>query len=819
MKKFCFKKRHKSMRLQTFLWFGLVVVVLGITLLFCFLIIVYRDLPSLDEIEGRRVSQSTKIYDREGKVLLYEISAGQKRTIIPLEDIPQFLKDATIVTEDEKFYETPGFDWRAIIRAALVNLRYGRIVQGGSTISQQLAKSAFLTPEQTFIRKIKEFILAIQLNRHYSKDKILTLYLNEIPYGPTAYGIEAASRVYFGKSAKELTLAESALLAAIPRAPSYYSPWGSHTKELFNRQQFILNKMFKLGKIDKKQLDAALNAKLTFQPRGRGILAPHFVMEMQEYLVKKYGEEMVRSGGLTVKTTLNWDLQKIAERVVGDGAKQNEELYQGKNAALVAEDPKTGQILAMVGSRNYFDIEHEGNFNVATQGLRQPGSALKPFVYLTAFEKGYGPDTVIFDAPTEFVSNNPSCPAAPDFQNNNPHCFHPQNFDEKFRGPVSFRQALGQSINIPAVRVLYLVGLNNAIDTLHNFGVSTLTAPNRYGLSLVLGGGEVKLTELIEAYSVLSQEGVKHDQVMILEVKNSNGQILESYTDKSEQVAEPQYARLINDVLSDIEIRTGLFGASLPLTVFPDYDVALKTGTSNDYRDAWAFGYTPSLTVGVWAGNNDNTPMQKHGSSILAAVPIWNKFMVEALKNQPTEIFTKPEPISYAKPILAGDYLNGNQIHSILYYIDRKNPTGPSPQNPEEDPQFLNWESAVLLWAVNNAQNLLFYNYNQSGTVPVSPGLVLGNARPTIAVYAPQNGTFISGTVNVNAHIISSSRINRVIVYFNGQSAYEPAGPFLNEDNLLWSFNPQNILQQNLLEIEAIDQNNIVGRASVIMYR
>jgi membrane peptidoglycan carboxypeptidase len=573
--------------------------------------------------------------------------------------------------------------------------------------------------------------------------------------------------------------------------------------------------MFKLGKIDKKQLEEALNAKLTFQPQGPGILAPHFVMEAQEYLVKKYGEEMVRNGGLTIKTTLNWEFQKIAEQVVAEGAKQNEKLYQGKNAALVAEDPKTGQILAMVGSRNYFDTEEEGNFNVATQGLRQPGSALKPFVYLTAFEKGYGPDTVIFDVPTEFVPNNPLCPTIPDFQNNNPRCFHPQNFDEKFRGPVSFRQALGQSINVPAVKVLYLVGLNDTLDTLRNFGVSTLNSPNRYGLSLVLGGGEVRLSELVEAYSVLSQEGIKHEQTMILEVKNSNGQILESYTDKSERVVAPQYARLINDILSDVETRAGLFGASLPLTVFPNYDVALKTGTSNDYRDAWVFGYTPSLVVGVWAGNNNNTPMQKHGGSILAAVPIWNKFMKEALKNQPSETFSRPEPVSYTKPILAGDYLSGNQIHSILYYIDRQNPSGPPLQNPEEDPQFSNWESAVLLWATNNAQKLLFYN--QSSTSQTSLGEITAK-QPVITIYSPQNGTFIGDSVNINANIVSYSQLNRLVVYFNGKAVYETTGPFSSNYNFLWLFTPQNSLPQNLLEIEAITQNNVVGRESIIVY-
>jgi len=675
-------------------------IFVGIALVGVFVYFLSLDLPSVEQIAARRVVQSTKIFDRTEKTLLYEISGGQKRTVIPLSDIPQYMKDATIAIEDENFYQSPGFDWRGILRALWVNVTRGRVLQGGSTIAQQLARNAFLSPEQTITRKIRELILAIRINRHYAKDQILALYLNEIPYGPTLYGVEAASQGYFGKPAKELTLAEAALLSAIPKGPSYYSPYGSHTKELFARQQYILKHMYELEKIDKEQYNAALTERLVFLPQNKGIRAPHFVIEVQEYLVKKYGEDFVRTGGLRVVTTLDIDLQGFAEKAVAEGATRNEELYQGRNAALVAEDPKTGQILALVGSRDYFDVESEGNFNVATQGLRQPGSALKPFAYLAAFQKGYTPDTVVFDVPTEFAAQNPLCPPVVDFTNEEKKCFHPQNFSLDFRGPVNFRTALAQSINIPAVKVLYLAGIEDLLSSLARFGITTLTDPRRYGLSLVLGGGEVRLVELVGAYAVLAQDGMQHAHTFVLEVKDSTGKILESYKDVAgTQVVDSQYVRMVNDILSDVSARSGLLHSSLPLTVFPDYDVALKTGTSNDYRDAWALGYTPFLVAGVWAGNNDNTPMQRQGSSILAAIPIWHSFMSQAIVKFPPESFSRPDPVFPEKPILRGDYTAGGQIHTILSYVDRRDPLGAPPADPGADSQFINWETSVLNWA------------------------------------------------------------------------------------------------------------------------
>ncbi|TSC82835.1 MAG: 1A family penicillin-binding protein [Parcubacteria group bacterium Gr01-1014_20] len=780
-------------------------VVGGLFILAATFIYLYKTLPSIDQIINRQIPQSTKIFDRTGKVLLYEISNGQKRTSVLFEEIPQSLKNATIAIEDENFYTEPGVSVRGILRAVFVNLSKGKILQGGSTITQQLARNAFLSTERTFTRKIKEFFLAIRLARHFPKDQILTLYLNEIPYGATLYGIESASQAYFSKSAKDLTLPESAILAAIPKAPSYYSPWGSHQKELLRRKDLVLEKMRELGKIDEKELQAAKKEKIVFTPQQiQGIKAPHFIIAVQDYLVQKYGEDLVRSGGLRVVTTLDWELQEIAERVVLEGAKRNEELYSGKNAALTTQDPKTGQILALVGSRDYFDTANEGNFNVATQGLRQPGSALKPFVYLAAFEKGYTPSTVLFDVPTNFdTSENPE------------KAYTPENFDGTFRGPISLRNALAQSVNIPAVKTLYLVGLKNAIATANAFNISTLTDPKRYGLSLVLGGGEVRLIDMVGAYSTLSQDGESHPQTFILEISDHKGNVLEQFREESKVVVDPLYPRMVNDILSDIDARAGLYHSSLYLTLILNQDVALKTGTSNDYRDAWAFGYTPTLVTGVWAGNNDSSPMEKRGSSILAAIPIWHAFMSEALKDSPLETFTKPETPTPQKPVLRGDYLNNKVIHSILYYVDRENPDGPYPEDPGRDPQFKNWEAGVIDWAQKNLSD--FTLYNQPGILPTANPSA--SYAPQIKITSPSVGSFVSSQINLQANLTSGANIVEINVYLNGKLVYKNSGAYGQNYSFSLQLSSLQLEAQNLLEIEVIDEKTARSKEGVIIYR
>jgi len=793
---------------------GLVfILILGLTaLVVIYLSSIVKNLPSPNEFGNYLLSQSTKIYDRTGKILLYEIHGQEKRTVINFSEIPKNVVITTLAAENAEFYNEPAFDWKAILRALWTNLKEGRITQGGSTITQQLAKNVFLSPEKTLTRKIKELILAIRLESLYSKDQILEFYLNQIPYGSNIYGIESATQNYFHKSAKDLTLTEAAILASLPKAPSYYSPWGNHLKELEERKNYILDRLVSLKSIDQKTADQAKVEKAKIFPPSAGLIkAPHFVLTVKDYLINRYGEDLVERGGLKVITTLDWNLQQIAERVVKEGAERNAELYQGGNAALVAEDSKTGQILTLVGSKDYFDIKNEGNFNVATQGLRQPGSALKPFVYLLAFQKGYPPQTQIFDVQTEFDTTGDPV-----------HSYAPLNFDDKFRGPISFQEALAQSINVLGVKVLYLVGVDDVIKTLHHFGISTLSeGKNQYGLSLVLGGGAIKLIDLVKAYSVLSQEGIKHEQALILKVEDNQGKILESYKDQAAKVFDPQPIKLINQILSDKDLRAPLYQNSLNLTFFPDYDVALKTGTSNDYHDAWAFGYTPFLTVGVWAGNNDNSPMVRKGGSILAAVPIWSAFWQEALKNYQPELFEKPDPWPLPdKPMLNGQFIyktasDGktiSQIHSILYFVNKNDPLGDFPLNPENDPQFSNWEKGVLAWAQENFPRLF-------QTKP-QPAAAVGPKMPdqlSISNVLPKNGDFISSPLNIKADIHSPYPLKNLELYWNHQLL--TSKPLKgNSFHFSYQIGSSAFPSQILIELIVSDQTNEVIKTSMIVF-
>ena len=743
----------KSKKVKKALTILAVIGIMGIVGMGAFTMYVTYNLPDPEQIANREVVESTKIYDRTGDVLLYEIHGEEKRTIVAFESIPEYVKQATIAIEDDAFYTHPAFDWRSIVRAVIKDITQGQLSQGGSTITQQLAKNAFLTTEKTLTRKIKELVLAFRIEKYYEKDEILNLYLNQIPYGGNAYGVEAASQTYFNKSISELTLAEAALLAALPQAPTYYSPWGSHQEDLFARQRSILKRMEELGYIDEEERLRAEETELEIAPQLiTSIKAPHFVIYVQDYLVKKYGEEFLEKGGLRVTTTLDWELQEIAEKAVTEGVKRNTELYGGKNAALVAKDANTGQILAMVGSADYFDTENEGNFNVATQGLRQPGSAFKPFAYLTAFEKGYTPDTVVFDVPTEFdTTGRPE------------KSYKPHNFDEQFRGPISLKEALAESINIPAVKTLYLAGIDETLETVKNFGINTLNERSRFGLSLVLGGGEVKLTELVGAYTVLAEEGIKHDEAVVLKIKTSKGKVLEEYADKAEIVVDSQYPRLINEILSDVSLRAPLFSASLGLTQVENYDVALKTGTTNNYVDAWTIGYTPDIVVGVWAGNNHREPLKQKGGSILAAVPIWHAFASKALPLRTTpQTFTKPDPIIVEKPILNGE-LSRDQVHTILYFVDKDNPLGSFPQNPAGDSQFENWEEAVQIWFQTNSNNIDWARFTKQGDDTISSGGIGINLK------TPENGDFIKDKVLIEAEIKAVEGIQKIELHLNNR--------------------------------------------------
>ncbi|GAB4222462.1 MAG: hypothetical protein Kow0076_3770 [Francisella sp.] len=678
-----------------------------------FLYVSTIEIPDLSSFEQRRILQSTKIYDRTGKILLYDLHQDVKRTIVPYDEISHHIKNATVAIEDDTFFQHKGIRPLAILRAALTNLRGGDLFggQGGSTITQQVIKNSILVQEKTITRKIKEAILALKLEQELTKEEILSHYLNESPYGGTIYGVEEASQAFFGKSAKDVDLAEAAYLAALPQAPTRYSPYGNNRELLDNRKNRVLDRMLELGFITADEYNQAIAEKVNFLPQSTtGIKAPHFVMYVREQLAKRYGEESLSERGFRVITTLDYDLQKEAERIVKEKALYNKEAFNAENAALIAINPKNGEILTMVGSRDYFDENIDGNFNIGLAN-RQPGSSFKPFVYATAFSKGYTPETILFDLQTQF-----STTCRPDEFTSENGCYTPSNYDNKFRGPITMRNALAQSLNIPAVKTLYLAGISDTLKLARDAGISTLTDPDRYGLTLVLGGGEVKLLELTNAYGVFANEGKRNDTQSILRIEDRNGTLVEKFTSSSQQILDPQVALQISDILSDNIARTPLYGSN-SLLYFGNRDVAAKTGTTNDYRDAWIVGYTPNLVVGAWAGNNDNRSMAKKISGLIIT-PMWREFMDIALPKIENESFKQPQPTpSNLKPILRGIWFNPENInnsdennqtvdlnntiagaHSILHYVNKNDPRGPYPSNPASDSQYILWEYPVSVW-------------------------------------------------------------------------------------------------------------------------
>lgn len=694
-----------------------------------------RDLPNPGRISERTVIQSTKIYDRTGAMLLYDIHGEEKRTVIPFDQIPVSMVHATLAAEDIRFYQHGGIDWRGILRAFFANLRGRGAIQGGSTITQQLVKKALLSDERTITRKIKEVLLALMLERKYGKDAIATMYLNQIPYGSNAYGISAAAQTFFGKKPAQLSIAEAAALAALPNAPTRYSPYGSHKDDLLKRKDWILERMRSAGFISEDELSAAKRERLTFTPPREDMRAPHFVQYVREYLDEKYGSDVVEQGGLKVITTLDWDMQQKAETAIREGAERNKKLVNVRNAALVATDPKTGEILALVGSRDYgakpeplgcapgVNCKFDPFVNVATR-MRQPGSAFKPFVYATALKKGYTPETVLFDTATEFNPLcNPDGSAGPAVRDPST-CYHPQDYDGAFRGPVSVRSALAQSLNVPSVKLLYLAGVADSIKTAQDFGITTLTAPDRYGLSLVLGGAEVTLLEMTSGYGAFAADGVLHPAGAVLRIENSRGETMEKKERISVSVLDPEIARTMNDLLSDNASRVPVFSPYSSL-YFSGRAVAAKTGTTQDYRDAWTIGYTPSLVAGVWVGNNDNTPMDQGGLSVMVAGPIWHQFLASVLASSTPEEFIQPEKITAANPALNGltragplvkiDKISGRlataltppdlvtetsfgPVTSLLGLVKKDDPRQGPPENPGADPQFKNWQAGIDAW-------------------------------------------------------------------------------------------------------------------------
>jgi len=747
-----------------------------------------KDLPDPSKINKRVVNESTKIYDRTGQHLLYEIHGEENRTVISIDQIPDVVKFATIALEDQDFYNHHGFDFRGILRAAVLDVLNRKIVGGGSTITQQFVKNSILTSEKRISRKIKELVLALEIEQKFTKEEILQMYLNEIPYGSNAYGIEAAAQTFFGKHASELTLAQSVLLASLPNAPTFYSPFGSNTDRLLIRWKSALNKMANLGYITEEQAKAAAEEDILSQIETvkDDIRAPHFVMHVKEQLVEEFGEKEMEKLGMSVYTTLDWNYQQIAEEVVREKVDEVGERYGFSNAALVALNPQNGQILSMVGSKDYFNKEIDGNVNVATR-FRQPGSSFKPYIYAQALEMGYTRKTITFDVETNFSTLE-----------DEEEDYTPQNYLGDFNGPVQLEDALATSLNIPAVKFLYLVGPKKAVEFAKNMGIEGLNEPDKYGLALVLGGGEVKLLNHVGAFGVFANEGKKQEKTAILRIEDSKGEVIREFEkQEGEQVIEKQTALEILDILSDNKLRAPLFGEANYLNI-PGHQVAAKTGTTNEYRDGWLLGSTPSLAVGVWAGNNDNTAMGEGASGSSTAGPIWNAFMKRALENQQSEEFEGPEDFEKTgKDILDGDldvkkefkvceyekdkYCIANSdcpdslvekkdfynARTILYYVDKNDPRGDKPDNPKSDPQYKRWQDGVDEWVKDEEDDKEQREFPEDECDKDD----FKDYFAEIEITDPDNGdTITDKTLKVSTKISGDGKVKEVEFYIDGKS-------------------------------------------------
>lgn len=814
------KKKRSVWRLIKHLF---ILGVIGFIALTLWIVSISRNLPDPTKLNERQVGQTTKIYDRTGETLLFDIFNEQKRTLVELDDIPEYAVQATLAIEDKNFYEHKGVAYKSIARAAVSNILGRRAGRGGaSTLTQQLIKNAIVGDDHSYIRKIKEAILATQLEKKYTKDEILQLYLNEIPYGSTNYGIEAASQSYFGKSVGDISLSEAATLAALPQSPTRYL---NNFERLQERRDHVLDVMAELNHISQAEADLAKEDDINIQKRiDNSIKAPHFVMMVKEQLSESLGERIIETGGLKITTTLDYDLQKIAEEEIAKGVEYNRENYEAENAALVAIDVETGEIRSMVGSRNFFDEEYDGQFNVATSP-RQPGSSFKPLVYLTGITRGYTPNTILYDVETEFA-------------NSGEDAYAPKNYDLKERGPVTIRKALQGSLNIPAVKMIYLAGVANVLDFADGLGYTTLSDRSRFGLSLVLGGGEVTLLEHTNAFATFAREGKHLPHVSVLKVEDADGTVLfEHKPEREKEIIDRNAVLWLTDMLKDNNARAYAFGANSVLQL-GERPVAAKTGTTNDYRDGWLMGYTPSLAAGVWAGNNNNTPMRDAGGS-RAAGPIWQAFMQRALSGTPIEQFEKPEPIETEKPVLAGqdpglqemeiDTISGKLAteftpdetretrkffagHSILYHVDKNNPQGDPPANPDSDPQFKAWEDAIIEWAGKEDE--------EEGKLPLEiseppteyDDIHLPELKPVIALLEPAGQTTVGRTLTVRTEAQAPQGIDRVRFFVDDIQLAETTtgGPEYQATLNLSQF----VTGFHTLEVRAYDKDFNVGKAS-----
>ncbi|OGG06328.1 hypothetical protein A2872_01200 [Candidatus Gottesmanbacteria bacterium RIFCSPHIGHO2_01_FULL_42_12] len=664
--------RISRTKLLTYFAVGSFVGVIGLTVLTTVVFAVFSfGLPDPNKVV-RRDGLSTIIYDRNGKTL-YDVFQDANRIPLDIKDMPQSLKDATVSIEDKDFYKHAGYDLFGMIRALRNSLLRGGIAGGGSTITQQVVKNTLLSREQTASRKIRELILANQIESKYSKEQILQLYLNEAPYGGSLYGVESAAQKFFGKSAKNLTLLESAILAGLPQSPTTYYPFGSRPTAYVDRTKSVLRRMREDGHITFQQESDATKelANFKFASASAGIKAPHFAFYVKDQLVKTFGEDTVEGGGLRVTTTLDWDLQEQVEKIVNEEVVKLKKAKVGNGAAVVV-DPASGEIKSMVGSYDYFDKDF-GSFNVAT-ALRQPGSSGKPFIYAAALTKGYTPSSIIMDVKTNYPSGDPKNPI-----------YTPENYNLKYTGPIQLRFALGNSINTTAVKFTALAGLADIMQTGHNAGITswepTKENMQNVGLSLALGGREVRLLELVGAYGAFANRGVKVDPHSILKVTDAKGKVLYEYKPvQQKRVLSPEVSFLVSHILSDNNARKDIFGEN-SLLVIPNHTVAVKTGTTDQKRDNWAVGYTPGVVAGVWVGNNDNSVMSPSISSgVTGAAPIWSRIMKLILAKTPNVEFEKPENVNALNiDALGGGLPHGGDPTRSEYFIKGTEPTMVSP--------------------------------------------------------------------------------------------------------------------------------------------
>lgn len=741
-----------------------------------------KDLPSPNKINALASAQTTKLYDRTGEHLLVEVYGDKNRSLIEYNQMPQCIKDATVALEDKDFYSQGAFSPKGLARAFSGIVFKDPSRGGGSTITQQYVKNALLTDERSYSRKIKELILSIEIEQLYKKDDILKLYLNEIPYGSTAYGVQAGSKQFFGVDAKDLTLSQCAMLASLPQAPTYYSPYGNHRAALLTKKDRVLDLMVEQKKITPAQADEAKKVDVLAQLKPynpySNITAPHYVQYVRELLEDKFGVKRVNEGGLKVITSLDYDKQKLAEDAVASNMKSVQS-NGGSNAALTAADPKSGQVLAMVGSYDYNNPDF-GSFNVAV-ARRQPGSSIKPIVYSNLFKKNWGPGSTLYDVQTDFGGG-----------------YKPQNYTKRFYGVQSARIALASSLNIPAVKALYIGGQTEFLGTAKDMGLTTFDRnTDEYGLSLALGAGEVKMVDMANAFSVLADNGQKHDQVYWLKITDSSGKTIDETTgdkNKSKQVLDPQITSEITSIMSDNGSRCalGAFSCNNPLTL-PNRPVAAKTGTSEDYKDAWTMGYTPSIVTAVWAGNNDNKPMTQAASIVSA--PIWNKFMRAVTDNTPVEQFVQDPKLKQVtldantgKTPTSGTKKTRTDIFASWYSLTkadgdqkgtidkvsgklatdctpadaRQEITGASivAEIPTADPSFSRWNPPVAALARS-------LGYSSGGSVPTEKDDVhqCGDTPPSVSVSANVSGASVLVTANV---VGGRFPVNRVDIFRDG---------------------------------------------------